>query len=192
MKKDIYFFDSVKKEKVLFQSQEEGKVTIYICGPTVYDDAHLGHARSAIVFDLLHRVLKSNGYEVTMAKNFTDIDDKIIKKIDETGKSLEEITTYYINSYKNDMDSLNILPNTLEPYATKNIEAMIDMINKLLEDDKAYVLEDGVYLDTSKDSSYGNISHRASDENSQARVELNENKRDQKILHFGSFVVKMR
>ncbi|MEA3290523.1 MAG: cysteine--tRNA ligase [Campylobacterota bacterium] len=188
--KDIYLYDSSKKEKVLFEAQENGKVTIYVCGPTVYDDAHLGHARSAIVFDLLHRVFKQNGYEVTMAKNYTDVDDKIIKKIKETGKSLDEITTQYIDSYKNEMIKLNILDNTIEPYATQNIEAMIDMINKLLEKDSAYILDDGIYLDTSKDSSYGNLSHRASDENSQARVETNNNKRDQKDFALWKFFSK--
>jgi len=186
-KKDILLYDSVKKQKIVFESQEENKVVIYVCGPTVYDDAHLGHARSAIVFDLLHRVLKANAYEVTFAKNFTDIDDKIIKKMKQSGKSLEEVTTYYINSYKSDMDSLNILANTLEPKATKNIDAMIDMVNKLLSQDKAYILQDGVYLDTSKDEVYGSISNRASDENSQARVEINEQKRDQKDFALWKF-----
>jgi cysteinyl-tRNA synthetase len=188
--KPIYLFDSSKKEKVEFISQEEGKVVIYVCGPTVYDDAHLGHARSAIVFDLLHRVFKANGYQVTMAKNFTDVDDKIIKKIKETGKSLEDITTYYIDSYKKDMDSLNILPNTLEPYATQNIEAMSEMIEKLLKDEKAYILSDGVYLDTSKDEQYGSLSNRASDENSIARVESNNEKKDQKDFAIWKFFDK--
>lgn len=186
-KKDIFLYDSIKKQKVVFESQEENKVVIYVCGPTVYDDAHLGHARSAIVFDLLHRVLKANAYEVTFAKNFTDIDDKIIKKMKQSAKSLEELTTYYINSYKSDMDSLNILPNTLEPKATKNIDAMIDMVDKLLSQDKAYILQDGVYLDTSKDEIYGSISNRASDENSQARVEINDQKRDQKDFALWKF-----
>ncbi len=184
---DIYLFDSVQKKKVLFVPQEVGKVTIYVCGPTVYDDAHLGHARSAIVFDILHRVFLVNGYEVTMAKNFTDIDDKIIKKMEQTGKSLEEITTYYINSYKKDMDKLHILPNTLEPYATKNIDAMQTMCQKLLDTKNAYVLEDGVYLDTSKDPHYGELSHRASDENSQARVASNNDKKDQKDFALWKF-----
>jgi len=185
--KDIFLLDSVKKEKLLFEPQQQGKVTLYVCGPTVYDDAHLGHARSAIVFDLLHRVFKANGYDVTLAKNFTDVDDKILKKMAETGKSLEEITSYYIDSYKKDMDALNILPNTLEPYATHNIEAMLEMIEKLLAKDAAYILEDGIYLDTSKDPNYGGISHRASDENSQARVESNVKKRDQKDFALWKF-----
>jgi len=187
---DLYIYDSVKKEKQLFVSQIKDKVTIYVCGPTVYDDAHLGHARSSIVFDLLHRILKANDYDVTMAKNFTDVDDKIIRKIKESGQSLEEITTFYINNYKQDMAKLNILPNDLEPYATQNIEAMIEMINKLLESNKAYKLSDGIYLDTSKDENYGNISNRASDENSQARVEVNNDKKDQKDFAMWKFFDK--
>ena len=186
----IYLYDSSKKQKVEFIPQEDGKAVIYVCGPTVYDDAHLGHARSAIVFDLLHRILKSNGYEVTMAKNFTDVDDKIIKKIKSSGKSLEQITSYYIDSYKKDMESLNILPNTIEPYATQNIEAMCEMISKLIDKNKAYVLDDGVYLDTSKDNFYGSLSHRASDENSQARVESNSAKKDQKDFALWKFFDK--
>ena len=189
-KPTIYLYDSVQKEKLPFESQEPNKATVYVCGPTVYDDAHLGHARSSIVFDLLHRVLRANDYDVTMAKNFTDVDDKIIKKIKESGKSLEEITTFYINSYKNDMAKLNILPNDLEPYATQNIKAMINMINKLLDTNKAYKLNDGIYLDTSKDTQYGAISHRASDENSQARVEVNNNKKDQKDFAMWKFFDK--
>ncbi|MGM0518608.1 MAG: cysteine--tRNA ligase [Campylobacterota bacterium] len=175
---EIYLYDSVKKEKVKFQPIKQGRAIVYICGPTVYDDAHLGHARSAIAFDLLHRVLKANKLNVTMTKNFTDIDDKIIKKMNETSKSLEEVTDFYINSYKKDMQSLNILDNTLEPKATQNLEIMKDMINNLLKKDIAYKISNGIYFDTSKDSSYGTISSMASDENSQARVESNTQKRN--------------
>jgi len=183
----IFLYDSVKKEKVEFISQEKNKVSIYVCGPTVYDDAHLGHARSAIVFDLLHRVLKQNNYEVTMVKNFTDIDDKIINKLKETGQTLEELTSFYISRYKNDMEALNVLPNTKEPYATKNIDTIQDMITKLLDEQKAYILEDGVYLDTSKDKKYGDISSMISDENSQARVESNSSKKDPKDFALWKF-----
>lgn len=175
---NIFLFDSVKKQKVLFEPICKDEVRIYVCGPTVYDDSHLGHARSAIAFDMLHRVLNVNGYKVCMTKNFTDIDDKIIKKIHETNQSLEEITTHYINEYKNDMKSLNILNNTLEPKATQNLEHMIDMINDLLLKDIAYTTSDGVYFDVSKDETYGTLSNRASDENSQARVEINSEKRN--------------
>ena len=183
----IYLYDSSLKQKVEFISQEKNKAKIYVCGPTVYDDAHLGHARSAIVFDILHRVLLANNYEVTMVKNFTDVDDKIINKMKDSGKTLEEITEFYITSYKNDMNNLNILPNTMEPKATSNIEAMKNLIDILLEQDKAYVLEDGVYLDTSKDNKYGNISHRISDENSQARINTTVSKRDNKDFALWKF-----
>lgn len=174
----VYIYDSVKKEKVLFEAIKNNDVKIYVCGPTVYDDSHLGHARSAIAFDMLHRVLKVNNYNVTMTKNFTDIDDKIIKKMHETNKSLEDVTTTYINAYKNDMDILNILPNTIEPKATENLQNMIEMIEDLMSKDIAYKITDGVYFDVSKDENYGSLSNRASDENSIARVESNTEKRN--------------
>lgn len=174
----LHIFDSVKKEKVDFKPIQEGKVKIYVCGPTVYDDSHLGHARSAIAFDLLHRVLKANDYEVTMTKNFTDIDDKIIKKMYETKKTLEDITNQYINAYKADMKALNILNNTIEPKATENLEVMKEMISNLISKDVAYKTSDSVYFDTSKDNLYGTLSHKSNDENSQARVEENQEKRN--------------
>lgn len=175
----IYIYDSVKKEKVEFNSIKENTAKIYVCGPTVYDDSHLGHARSAIAFDLLHRVLKTNNYEVTMTKNFTDIDDKIIKKMYETNQTLEQITYKYINAYKADMKALNILDNTIEPKATENLDIMKDMISNLISKDIAYKTSDSVYFDTSKDLLYGSLSHKVSDENSQARVENNTEKRNQ-------------
>ena len=174
----IHIYDSVKKEKVEFNSIKEKVAKIYVCGPTVYDDSHLGHARSAIAFDLLHRVLKANNYEVIMTKNFTDIDDKINKKMYETNRTLEDITNTYINAYKADMKALNILDNTIEPKATENLESMKDMISNLIKKDLAYKTNDSVYFDTSKDSLYGSISHKVSDENSIARVEANIEKRN--------------
>lgn len=177
--KKIYIFDSVKKEKVEFNSIEDKKAKIYVCGPTVYDDSHLGHARSAIAFDLLHRVLKVNDYDVIMTKNFTDIDDKIIKKMNETKRSLEDITSEYIFKYKSDMQALNVLDNTIEPKATQNLDSMKEMINNLILKDCAYITSNGVYFDTSKDEDYGSLSSMASDENSQARVEINQEKRNQ-------------
>ena len=163
----LHIFDSVKKEKVEFKPIQERKVKIYVCGPTVYDDSHLGHARSAIAFDLLH-----------MTKNFTDIDDKIIKKMYETNKTLEDITNQYINAYKADMKALNILDNTIEPKATENLEVMKEMISNLISKDVAYKTSDSVYFDTSKDNLYGTLSHKSNDENSQARVEENQEKRN--------------
>ncbi|HFU75528.1 MAG TPA: cysteine--tRNA ligase, partial [Arcobacter sp.] len=163
------------------------KAKVYVCGPTVYDDAHLGHARSAIVFDLLHRVLIANGYDVTMVKNFTDVDDKIIKKMEDSEESLASITSKYIANYKADMDALNILPNTIEPKATESIEAMEELITKLLEKDAAYVIGNGVYFDTSKDKKYGSISKKTDDENAEARVEGNSQKKNQKDFALWKF-----
>lgn len=174
----LFVYDSVKKEKIEFQPIKNNDVKVYVCGPTVYDDSHLGHARSAIAFDILHRTLKANNYNVTMTKNFTDIDDKIIKKMNDTNKSLEEVTNHYIDAYKNDMHILNILDNTLEPKATQNLDVMIEMIEDLISKDIAYSTSDGVYFDVSKDEAYGSLSKRASDENSQARVEANTEKRN--------------
>ncbi|MCI0500891.1 MAG: cysteine--tRNA ligase, partial [Epsilonproteobacteria bacterium] len=131
--------------------------------------------------------LKANGYEVTFVKNFTDIDDKIIKKMAESGKSLEEITTHYIHSYKADMEALNILPSTIEPKATESLEAMVELIDKLLESGRAYKLEDGVYLETAKDTHYGDISHRVSDDASISRIETNNQKKDHKDFALWKF-----
>ncbi len=183
----FYLYDSVKKQKIPFISQVDGMAKIYVCGPTVYDDSHLGHARSAIVFDLLHRVLNANDYDVTFVKNFTDVDDKIVKKMEQTKQTLEEVTTFYINSYSNDMKSLNILPNTIEPKATENLDVMKELVQKLLDEDKAYKLDSGVYFDTSKDEKYGTISNRASDENSIARIEGNNDKKDPKDFALWKF-----
>lgn len=175
-------YDSVQKKKVPFEPITPRKASIYVCGPTVYDDAHLGHARSSLSFDLLSRTLRTLRYEVTMAKNFTDIDDKIIKKVQETGQSLEEITTHYINVYKNEMRTLGVIDADIEPKATESLEAMESMIQTLINKDIAYVVSSGdVYFDTSKDPHYGNISHQvADDEENQSRVEHNSEKRNPK------------
>ena len=178
----MYIYDSVKKQKVIFEPIEAKKASIYVCGPTVYDDAHLGHARSSLCFDLLVRTLNALNYEVVLGKNFTDIDDKIIKKVQKTGKSLEEITNYYIERYQEDMRNLGVLDANIKPKATESIEAIESMIQKLIDKDIAYIVSSGdVYFDVSKDINYGNISHKVgdSDEN-QSRVEHNSEKRNPK------------
>ena len=177
----MYIFDSVKKQKVKFEPLYPNKVSIYVCGPTVYDDAHLGHARSALAFDLLSRTLKANGYEVTLCKNFTDIDDKIINKIKQTNQTLSELTSYYIDRYLSEMDALGVMRADIEPKATESLDAIVDMIQRLIDKDCAYVVENGdVYFDTSKDSHYGNISHKVTDEDTQSRIEHSSYKRNPK------------
>ncbi len=167
----MYIYDSVLKKKVLFEPIVKNQVKIYVCGPTVYDDAHLGHARSSIAFDLLRRVLVGLGYEVIFVKNFTDIDDKIIKKMKESGKSLEEITNFYIDRYKDEMHSLGIKDADIEPKATETIDEIIKFIQNLLDKNIAYRLDDGIYFDTTKDKKYLSISHMQIDtDNLQSRV----------------------
>ncbi len=178
----MHIYDSVQKTKLPFEPIKKGEVSIYVCGPTVYDDAHLGHARSSLAFDLLRRTLTALNYNVTLAKNFTDIDDKIIKKVEETGKSMEEITSFYIDRYLEEMAALGIQRADIEPKATESLQAIENMIQDLIDKDVAYVISTGdVYFDTSKDSSYGNISHRvAEDDESQSRVEHTSEKRNPK------------
>ena len=149
----MYIYDSVKKTKLLFEPILPNKASIYVCGPTVYDDAHLGHARSSLAFDLLSRTLTAHNYDVTMAKNFTDIDDKIIKKVEKTGENMAQITSFYIESYLEEMAALGIQQADIEPKATESLEAIESMIQKLIDKDIAYVISTGdVYFDTSKDT----------------------------------------
>lgn len=151
----MIIFDSVMKKKVNFEPIDKNIVRIYLCGPTVYDDAHLGHAKSAVSFDLLRRVFINLGYEVKFVRNFTDIDDKILNKMKTSGKSLEDITNFYIKRYLDDMDNLNVLRPDLEPKATENLENIIEYISKLLDNGMAYkIKDDGIYFDTKKDSKY--------------------------------------
>jgi cysteinyl-tRNA synthetase len=182
----IYNTRSRKKEP--FIPLEEGRVRIYVCGPTVYDDSHLGHARSAIVFDLLRRVLKEIGYEVIFVKNFTDIDDKIIKKMSESNKSLQELTNYFIDRYKSEMRELKVLDANIEPKATDNIKNIVTFIENLIKKGFAYQIDDGVYFDVTKDSSYFSLSHREMNDNDlQARIDQNSQKRDPKDFALWKF-----
>jgi len=169
----MQIYDSVQKTKRKFTPQVEGKATLYVCGPTVYDDAHLGHAKSALVFDLLTRVLKANGYDVTYARNITDIDDKIIKKAIEQKKDIKEITDFYTDAFHKEMGAIGVSRPDIEPKATESLEAMYELIQKLIDSNHAYATVDGdVYFDTASDSEYLKLSARVQDEDDkQNRVE---------------------
>lgn len=182
----MHIYDSVAKKKLEFTPLNSHKASIYVCGPTTYDDAHLGHAKSSVSFDLLRRTLLALGYEVKFVRNFTDIDDKILKKMSETGKSLKEITEFYIASYKADMKALNVLDADFEPKATENLDAIIDYIKILMQKGAAYTLKDGIYFDTSKDEKYLSLSGRK-DENKIARVQNSEGKKDEKDFALWKF-----
>ena len=175
----MVIFDSVAKTKREFTPLKEGEVSLYVCGPTVYDDAHLGHAKSALVFDLLSRVLKANGYDVKYARNITDIDDKIIKKAQDAGVSIKEITDKYTEAYHADMAQLGVIRPDIEPKATESLDAMFSMIQELISKGHAYSVASGdVYFDTQSDSEYLSISGRhQEDAEKQNRVESSREKK---------------
>ena len=178
----MVIYDSLSKKKLPFKPISEGLARIYACGPTVYDDAHLGHAKSAVSFDLLRRVLQAEGYEVKFARNFTDIDDKILKKMAETGKSLEEITELYTRRYLQDMSALNVADASISPKATENIAAICELISSLLQKGFAYeIAGDGIYFDTRKDGDYLSLSGKKEVAGKNiARVASNDAKHDEK------------
>lgn len=178
----MVIYDSLSKKKLPFKPIREGLACIYACGPTVYDDAHLGHAKSAVSFDLLRRVLQAEGYEVKFARNFTDIDDKILKKMAETGKSLGEITEFYTRRYLQDMSALNVADASISPKATENIAAICELISSLLQKGFAYeIAGDGIYFDTRKDRDYLSLSGKKEGAcKNIARVASNDAKHDEK------------
>ena len=158
-------YNTLTRKKEEFHPIEEGKVRMYVCGPTVYNLIHIGNARPMIVFDTVRRYFLSKGYDVHYVSNFTDVDDKIIKKAVEEGVSAEEISNRYIAECKKDMETLNILPATANPQATQEIDGMIEMISELLKKGSAYVAEDGtVYYRTRSFSEYGKLSHKNIDD----------------------------
>ena len=155
----IYLHDTKQGKKVAFEPLEKGKVTMYLCGPTVYNYAHIGNARPAVVFDLLTRVLRRR-YELTFARNFTDVDDKINAASIETGKSIGEITERFKTAYNEDMAALGVLPPDIEPSATDHISEMIAMIESLVEKGNAYEADGHVLFSVESHSDYGSLSKR--------------------------------
>lgn len=155
----IYLHDTRQGRKVPFEPLHAGKVTMYLCGPTVYNYAHIGNARPAVVFDLLGRVLRRH-FDLTFARNFTDVDDKIITASIETGKPIDEITARYMVAYNEDMGALGVLPPDIEPRATQHIGEMVAMIEVLIERGHAYEAEGHVLFDVASFKDYGALSKR--------------------------------
>ena len=155
----IHLHDTLQGKKVPFEPQREGEVTMYLCGPTVYNYAHIGNARPAVVFDLLARVLRRR-YKLTFARNITDVDDKIIAASQESGKPIDEITAHYAAIYNADMAALGVQPPDVEPYATQHIDVMIVMIAKLIEAGNAYEADGHVLFDVGSHDQYGELSKR--------------------------------
>jgi len=155
----IQLYDTRRGRKVAFEPQHDGRVTMYLCGPTVYNYAHIGNARPAVVFDLLARLLRRR-YDVTFARNFTDVDDKINAASIETGKPIGEITERFKQAYNEDMGALGVLPPDVEPCATDHIGEMIAMIETLIDKGHAYAAEGHVLFDVESYADYGQLSRR--------------------------------
>lgn len=174
----LKLFNTLTNKLEEFKPIEENKVKMYVCGPTVYDKAHLGHARCYITWDVLYRYLKFLGYDVTYARNVTDVDDKILKKADTQGVQPENIAKEFYNSYINSMTDLNVLKPDIEPFATKTLGEMISMVKELINKDFAYVVDDDVYFEVSKFKNYGQLSKQPIDDlMAGARVEADNKKR---------------
>lgn len=158
-------YNTISRQKEEFVSMEPGKVRMYVCGPTVYNYIHIGNARPIIVFDTVRRYFEYKGYEVNFVSNFTDIDDKIIKKAIEEGVDADTISKRYIDECKKDMEGLNVKPATKSPLATEEICGMLEMIQKLIASGHAYAAKDGtVYFRTSSFEEYGKLSHKNLDD----------------------------
>jgi len=155
----MFLYDTLRGKKVEFEPLRAGEVTMYLCGPTVYNYAHIGNARPAVVFDLLARLLRRR-YKLTYARNITDVDDKINQASIETGKPIDEITEQFITAYNDDMGALGVLPPDIEPRATQHIDAMIEMIARLIEKGFAYEAEGHVLFDVESSAGYGKLSKR--------------------------------
>lgn len=175
MSLQIYNTLSRKKEK--FETIEPGKVRMYVCGPTVYADAHLGHAMSALVFDIVRRYLEYKGYEVRYVMNFTDVDDKIINKANDLKVDPFSLAQQYIDSYSRNLESLNIKPATVHPRATEDIPRIIEMIEQLIANQAAYAVDGDVYFSVDEDEDYGKLSGRSlKTMNAGSRIQVDERK----------------
>lgn len=173
-------YNTLSRTKQEFQPIEKGKVRMYVCGPTVYDYIHIGNARPLVVFDVMHRYLRWLGYDVRYVVNFTDIDDKIIRRADEEGVDFHEISEKYIRAFQEQARSLNLLEaETIHPRATDMVQPIIDFIQGLVDKDAAYDAEDAVYFRVSMDKDYGKLSGKnIEDLRSGARIQVNEKKRN--------------
>ena len=157
-------FNTLSKRKEEFVPLEEGKVKMYVCGPTVYNFIHIGNARPMIVFDTVRRYFEYKGYDVNYVSNFTDVDDKIIKKAIEEGTTSDEVSKRFIEECKKDMAGMNVKPATTHPLATEEIDGMIEMIKSLIEKGYAYVVNGTVYFRTRLFKPYGKLSHKNLDD----------------------------
>jgi len=173
----LKIYSTLSRTKEDFKTLEPGKVRMYVCGPTVYAESHIGHAMSALVFDIVRRYLEYSGYEVNFVMNFTDVDDKIINKANELGRDPYELADQYIRQYKANLDALNVKPATKNPRATEDMPQIIEMISQLIRNKSAYELDGDVYYDVESKPDYGKLSGRRLDTmNAGARIQVDERK----------------
>ena len=172
-------FNTLTRQKEEFKPIEEGKVKIYACGPTVYNYIHIGNARPLCVFDVLRRYLEYKGYDVTFVQNFTDIDDKIIRRANEEGTDYETVSKKYIEEFWVDAKGLNYRPATIHPKATENIDKIIEIVSGLIENGHAYEVDGDVYFSTKTFNEYGKLSHQPlEDLEAGARIMVGDIKKD--------------
>jgi cysteinyl-tRNA synthetase len=172
-------YNTATRKKEVLKTVKEGTVSIYVCGITAYDVCHIGHARAAVVFDVVVRHLRARGYNVTYVKNFTDIDDKIIDRAKKERVSITEIAERYINLHNEDMAALGVATPTITPKATEHIDDMISLISVLIEKDNAYCVDGDVYFAVDKFPLYGSLSGRNLEEmNAGARIDVNDKKKN--------------
>jgi cysteinyl-tRNA synthetase len=170
---NIKIYNTLTRQKETFETLEPGKVRMYVCGPTVYAAAHVGHAMSALVFDFIRRYLEYRGYQVRYVMNYTDVDDKIIQSANREGASPFELAERYIQEYRSQLEELNVLPATLNPRATQDMEQIIDMIQGLVSNEHAYAVAGDVYYHVPGDPDYGKLSgRRLEDMQAGARIEV--------------------
>ncbi len=175
----LKIYNTLSKKKEIFEPIKPGKVGMYVCGPTVYDASHIGHARSMVVFDVIVRYLRAVGYEVTYVRNFTDVDDKIINRARELGTTTQELSERYIKEFYEDMDALKVERATIEPKATDHIDEIIGAVERLISRDHAYEAGGDVFFAVETFEKYGKLSGRRLEEmEAGARVEVNEKKRN--------------
>ena len=179
MNHELRIYNSLTNKKEIFKELIPGKVGIYVCGPTVYSSSHMGHARSAIVFDLIIRFLKFVGYQTKYVRNFTDVDDKIIAKAAEEGIAVEKIANKYKLEYLEDVKNLGCLSPDFQPCVSENINEIIELIKKIIASGYGYVVAGEVYYNISKFSDYGKLSNQSTDSMlSHTRLEINPNKKN--------------
>ncbi|MDF2800715.1 MAG: cysS, partial [Anaerocolumna sp.] len=176
---NMKIYNTLTKKKEEFIPLEEGKVKMYVCGPTVYNYIHIGNSRPVIFFDTVRRYLEYKGYEVNFVSNFTDVDDKIINKANDEGVNSTVISERYIKAFYEDIKSLNVIPATKNPKATEEIDGMIEMISTLIDKGHAYVKNGTVYFKTRSFKEYGKLSKKNLDDlEAGVRIAVSEDKED--------------